>query len=43
MGAAADCAYVQFYGDQDKARMQILTNWNSVSALYKVRRVCKSC
>lgn len=35
MGVAADCAYTSKYGSQDNATKQILTNWNSASALYK--------
>lgn len=37
MGVAADCAYTSKYGSQDNATKQILTNWNSASALYKVK------
>jgi hypothetical protein len=37
MGVAADCEYTAKFGSQDNATMQILTNWNSASALYKVR------
>jgi len=36
MGVAADCTYVSNYGTQANATSQILNNWNSASALYKV-------
>ncbi len=36
MGVAADCTYVTTYGGQENATQQILNNWNSASALYKV-------
>jgi hypothetical protein len=36
MGVAADCEYTNQYGSQQNATMQILTNWNTASALYKV-------
>lgn len=36
MGVAADCEYTQQYGTPQNATMQILTNWNTASALYKV-------
>jgi len=36
MGVAADCRYTQQYGTQQNATTQILTNWNTASALYKV-------
>ena len=35
MGVAADCTYTQRYGSQANATQQILSNWNSASALYK--------
>ncbi|KAJ3709459.1 Metallo-peptidase family M12-domain-containing protein [Lentinula raphanica] len=35
MGVAADCKYVSNYGGSMNATTQILTNWNSASALYK--------
>lgn len=35
VGAAADCTYVQKYGTTDAARTQILSNFNSASALYQ--------
>lgn len=35
MGVAADCTYVSKYNGQANATTQILTNWNSASALYK--------
>ncbi|KAJ7151650.1 Metallo-peptidase family M12-domain-containing protein [Mycena filopes] len=35
MGVAADCVYTQKYGSHANATNQILTNWNSASALYK--------
>ncbi|EMD41369.1 hypothetical protein CERSUDRAFT_101854 [Gelatoporia subvermispora B] len=35
MGVAADCEYVSQYGSRENATQQILTNWNSASALYK--------
>ncbi|KAH8834846.1 zinc metalloprotease [Flagelloscypha sp. PMI_526] len=35
MGVAADCRYVAIHGDHDNATTQILTAWNSASALYK--------
>ncbi|KAK9895969.1 hypothetical protein P389DRAFT_210806 [Cystobasidium minutum MCA 4210] len=35
MGFAADCTYVAKYGGADNARTQILTNLNTVSALYQ--------
>ncbi|KAF9529466.1 zinc metalloprotease [Crepidotus variabilis] len=34
-GVAADCTYVTKYGSKENATTQILTNWNSASALYK--------
>ncbi|KAI8079512.1 Metallo-peptidase family M12-domain-containing protein [Gilbertella persicaria] len=34
MGAAADCTYVKYYQNADKARMQIINDWNSVSNVY---------
>ena len=36
MGVAADCEYVNHYGSQANASHQILTIWNTASALYKV-------
>ena len=36
MGVAADCEYTQQYGSSQNATTQILTNWNTASALYKV-------
>jgi hypothetical protein len=36
MGVAADCVYTDQYGAQSNATTQILTNWNTASALYKV-------
>ncbi|PIA14045.1 zincin, partial [Coemansia reversa NRRL 1564] len=35
MGAAADCTYVTKYQSQDKARQQILSDWNQASAVYE--------
>ncbi|KAJ1954076.1 hypothetical protein EC988_002627 [Linderina pennispora] len=35
MGAAADCTYVTRYSSQDKARLQILSDWNQASAVYE--------
>ncbi|KAJ1949409.1 hypothetical protein FBU59_001157, partial [Linderina macrospora] len=35
MGAAADCTYVTQYSSQDKARLQILSDWNQASAIYE--------
>ncbi|GAA5889430.1 hypothetical protein JCM6882_000740 [Rhodosporidiobolus microsporus] len=35
VGMAADCTYVSAYGSTDAARTQILTDMNSVSALYQ--------
>ncbi|GBE78703.1 Disintegrin and metalloproteinase domain-containing protein [Sparassis crispa] len=35
MGVAADCEYTSHYGSKENATQQILTNWNSASALYK--------
>ncbi|KAJ9100762.1 hypothetical protein QFC19_005501 [Naganishia cerealis] len=35
MGVAADCNYVSTYGGAEQARTQILTNWNSITALYR--------
>ncbi|KAG0749288.1 hypothetical protein G6F57_003352 [Rhizopus arrhizus] len=34
MGVAADCTYTKFYKSTDAARMQIINDWNSVSAVY---------
>lgn len=39
MGVAADCEYVQAYGDKENATQQILNTWNSASSLYKARMV----
>ncbi|GAA6031512.1 hypothetical protein JCM8097_006492 [Rhodosporidiobolus ruineniae] len=35
VGVAADCTYVSSYGSTEEARTQILTDMNSVSALYQ--------
>ena len=35
MGVAADCNYVTRYTTAQAAKTQILTNWNSISALYR--------
>ncbi|KAI0077421.1 hypothetical protein K474DRAFT_1707303 [Panus rudis PR-1116 ss-1] len=35
MGVAADCAYVSQYGSSQNASQQIISNFNSASALYK--------
>ncbi|KAG7450771.1 uncharacterized protein BT62DRAFT_943672 [Guyanagaster necrorhizus] len=35
MGVAADCQYVQQFGDKDNATKQILNDWNMASSLYK--------
>ncbi len=35
MGVAADCNYVSHYTTAQAAKTQILTNWNSISALYR--------
>ncbi|CAO3599534.1 unnamed protein product [Absidia cylindrospora] len=35
MGAAADCTYTKYYQDEVKARMQIINDWNSASAVYE--------
>ncbi|KAJ9126030.1 hypothetical protein QFC24_002302 [Naganishia onofrii] len=35
MGVAADCNYISTYGGSEQARTQILTNWNSITALYR--------
>jgi Metallo-peptidase family M12B Reprolysin-like len=37
MGVAADCEYVSHYGSRSNASHQILTVWNTATALYKVR------
>ena len=37
MGVAADCEYVNHYGSRSNASRQILTIWNTATALYKVR------
>ncbi|KAI8884493.1 zincin, partial [Backusella circina FSU 941] len=34
MGVAIDCTYIQRYGSQTQARIQIIQNWNSVSGAY---------
>ncbi|KAJ1981364.1 hypothetical protein H4R35_000755 [Dimargaris xerosporica] len=34
-GVAADCTYVQAYQTPDKARAQILSNWNQASAVFE--------
>ena len=36
MGVAADCEYTSRYTTPENATTQILTVWNSASALYKV-------
>ncbi|KAI0641152.1 Metallo-peptidase family M12B Reprolysin-like-domain-containing protein [Trametes meyenii] len=35
MGVAADCEYTSKYGSPQNATQQIITNWNTASALYK--------
>ncbi|KAL1940653.1 hypothetical protein VTO73DRAFT_8088 [Trametes versicolor] len=35
MGVAADCEYTAKYGTPSNATQQIITNWNTASALYK--------
>lgn len=40
MGVAADCTYVQKYGSAQNATQQILHDWNTASALYKVWLIC---
>lgn len=35
MGVAIDCNYVTAYGDKDKARTQVLNNWNMITSLYR--------
>ncbi|CAL1697050.1 unnamed protein product [Somion occarium] len=35
MGVAADCEYVRQYGSQQNASQQIISNFNTASALYK--------
>ena len=35
MGVAADCEYTSVYGSPSNATQQIITNWNTASALYK--------
>lgn len=36
MGVAIDCNYVTAHGgDKDKARTQVLNNWNSITGLYR--------
>ncbi|TFL06250.1 Metallo-peptidase family M12-domain-containing protein [Pterulicium gracile] len=35
MGVAADCRYTATYRNPEEATQQILTNWNTASALYK--------
>ena len=39
MGVAADCEYTNRYGSSENATQAIITNWNTASALYKVRGV----
>ncbi|KAI8992463.1 Metallo-peptidase family M12-domain-containing protein [Pilobolus umbonatus] len=34
MGVAADCTYTKNYGDSEKARMQIINDWNAVNNVY---------
>jgi hypothetical protein len=35
MGIVADCEYTKLTGGNQNATQQILTNWNTVSLLYK--------
>jgi hypothetical protein len=35
MGVAADCVYTSTYGGVQNATQQIITNFNTASALYK--------
>jgi len=35
MGVVADCEYTKLNGGSQNATQQILTNWNTVSLLYK--------
>ncbi|ORZ11220.1 Metallo-peptidase family M12-domain-containing protein [Absidia repens] len=35
MGAAADCTYTKYYQSKQQAQLQIISDWNSVSALYE--------
>jgi len=35
MGVALDCNYINAYGSTERAREQILTVWNQISALYR--------
>ncbi|KAI8099578.1 Metallo-peptidase family M12-domain-containing protein [Halteromyces radiatus] len=35
MGAAADCTYTKYYQSDVQARMQIINDWNSASAVYE--------
>jgi hypothetical protein len=35
MGVAADCVYTSSYGSAQNASQQIITNFNTASALYK--------
>ena len=35
MGVAADCSFVTSYGSEDKARSQILSDWNQASSVYE--------
>lgn len=35
MGVAADCVYTNNYGSTQAATQQIITNFNTASALYK--------
>ncbi|KAI9306123.1 Metallo-peptidase family M12-domain-containing protein, partial [Cunninghamella echinulata] len=35
MGAAADCTYTKYYQSDTQARMQIINDWNTASAVYE--------
>ncbi|CAO3624212.1 unnamed protein product [Cunninghamella echinulata] len=35
MGAAADCTYTKYYKTKQQAALQIINDWNSVSAVYE--------
>ncbi|KAI8338854.1 Metallo-peptidase family M12-domain-containing protein [Chlamydoabsidia padenii] len=35
MGAAADCTYTKYYESKQQAQLQIISDWNSVSALFE--------
>ncbi|KAI9024900.1 Metallo-peptidase family M12-domain-containing protein [Phycomyces nitens] len=35
MGVAADCSYTKYYETTEKARTQIINDWNSASAVYE--------